>query len=257
MTTGTKARAVARATMLVLKANPQGVMSVQEGLRIEQEIKEIKAVLRENHDVVDLREEGAVRLRDLSAYLLRHRPVLLHFSGHGTEEGELVLEKYTSLEELRAAVHSPIGLAAGADYIEYAVIARILAEYRATLRCVVLNASSTERLAEAICAEIPCAIGMRGPVNDFLAIRFAEIFYRALTIGESVGLAFRKARNDILSHRNARAETFQLKSKTGVNPDNIFLIDVNRTKTVKIFYCYARKDVVYCHLLDILARFCQ
>src|SRR5216683_999218 len=80
----------ARATMLVLKANPQGAMSAQEGLRIEQEINQIKTVLRENRDVVDLREEGAVRMRDLSPHLQRHRPVLLHFSGHGTEEGELV-----------------------------------------------------------------------------------------------------------------------------------------------------------------------
>src|SRR5207245_7834569 len=152
-----------RAAMLVLSANPQGVLSVQEGLRIEQEINQIKTVLRENRDVVDLREEGAVRVRDLSPHLLRHQPVLLHFSGHGTEEGELVLEKYGPLDELRSGTHLSTGLV-GADYIEYAVIARILAEYRATLRCVVLNACSTERLAESICAEIPCAIGMRGPI---------------------------------------------------------------------------------------------
>jgi len=224
METRTKARAMARAIVLVLKANPQGATSAQEGLRIEQEINQIKSVLRENRDVVDLREEGAVRMRDLSPHLLRHRPVLLHFSGHGTEEGELVLEKYTSLEELRAGTHISSGLAAGADYIEYANIARILAVYRATLRCVVLNACSTERLAEAICAEIPCAIGMRGPINDFLAIRFAEIFYRSLTMGESVGLAFRKARSDVLSNPNARAETFQLKSGTGVRPDEIYIV---------------------------------
>src|SRR5437016_9128546 len=34
----------ARATVLLLKANPQGAMSAQEGLRIEQEINQIKSV---------------------------------------------------------------------------------------------------------------------------------------------------------------------------------------------------------------------
>ena len=222
--TKTGARAVAPVTMLVLKANPHGAMSVQEELRIEQEINQIKAVLRENRDVVDLREEGAVRLRDLTPHLQRHQPVLLHFSGHGTEDGELVLEKYASLEELRAGLHIPSGPVANADYIEYAAIARILSGHGATLRCVVFNACSTEPLAEAICAEVPCAIGMKGPINDFLAIRFAEIFYRSLMIGESVGLAFRKARNDILSNQSARTETFQLKSRTGVNPDEIYIV---------------------------------
>ena len=217
-------RVVTRATMLVLKANPPGALPKQVGLRIEQEINQIKAVLRENRDVVDLQEEGAVRRRDLSRHLQRHQPVLLHFSGHGTEEGELVLEKYVSLEELQAGTHISTGSAMDADYIEYADIARILSDYRATLRCVVLNACSTELLAEAICAKIPCAIGMRGPINDFLAVRFAEIFYRSLTMGESVGLAFRKARNDILSNPNARTETFQLKSRTGVNPDEIYIV---------------------------------
>ncbi len=196
--------------LLFLTSNPPHQYQAQEQLRIEQEMRGITSAISNNFD---LRKEGAVRMQDLSRHLLRHQPVLLHFSGHGTEEGELVLEKYGSLTGQ-----------ADVDYIEYAAIARILAEYRATLRCVVLNASHTEPLAEAICAEIPCAIGMRGPINDFLAIRFAEIFYRSLTMGESVGLAFRKARSDVLSNPNARAETFQLKSKVGVNPDNISFI---------------------------------
>ncbi|HVU71297.1 MAG TPA: CHAT domain-containing protein, partial [Ktedonobacteraceae bacterium] len=213
-----------QAVMLVLKANPPGAISVQEGLRIEQEINQIKDVLRENHEMIDLQERGAVRLQDFSRHLQRYQPALLHFSGHGTEEGELVLEKYASQAELRAQARIPLGRVANVDYIEYAAIARILVEYRATLRCVVFNACSTEPLAEAICTEIPCAIGMRGPINDAYAVRFAEIFYRSLSAGESVGLAFRKALSDVLSSPNARAETFQLKSRRGVKPDEVYIV---------------------------------
>jgi hypothetical protein len=212
-----------RATLLVLKANPPVEMSAMVGLRIEQEVNQIRGVLRENSGMVDLREAGAVRLPDLSRYLQRYLPVLLHFSGHGTPEEELVLEKYTSPEELQGGMY--LSAVEAAAYVAYVDIARILVAYSATLRCVVFNACSTESLAEAICLQIPCAIGMRGPINDFLAIRFAEIFYRSLAAGESVGLAFRKAHSDILSGPHAkRAEIFQLKSRSGVNPDEIFLV---------------------------------
>jgi hypothetical protein len=217
-----RAHPQALARVLVLKANPQGAVPEQVGLRIEQEINQIKAVLRENRDVVELHEVGALRIQDLSPNLQRQRPVLLHFSGHGTQRGQLVLEKYASLEALWAGTR--LATAASADAIDYAVIAGILAEQSATLRCVVLNACSTEPLAQAICAHIPCAIGMRGPINDFLAIRFAEILYRALTAGESVGQAFRMARSDILSHPKAQAETFQLKSHHGIEADEVYLI---------------------------------
>ncbi|HEY1349288.1 MAG TPA: CHAT domain-containing protein [Ktedonobacteraceae bacterium] len=211
-----------RARVLVLKANPQGAVPGQVGLRIEQEINQIKAVLRENRDVVELHEVGAVRMQDLELHLQRQRPALLHFSGHGTQGGKLVLERYASLEELWAGTRLPT--AANADAIAYAVIVGILARYSATLRCVVLNACATEPLAQALCAYIPCAIGMRGPLNDVLAIRFAEILYQALTAGESVGQAFRMARSDVLSHPKAQAETFQLKSCRGVEADEVYLV---------------------------------
>lgn len=208
------------ATLLVLKANPQEVEKRQVRLRIELEVNQIKTVLHEHRLWVDLREEGAVRLSDLSRHLQKHRPALLHFSGHGTAEEELVLEKYSSPQEVQVGMS--LASTTSAEYIPYADVARILVEYEASLRCVVFNACSTEALAEAICLRIPCAIGMRGPINDFLAIRFAEIFYRSVAMGESVGLAFRKARSDILSGPHARrAETFQLKCARGVNPDEI------------------------------------
>lgn len=200
---------VAPVSILFLKANPQGATQIQDGLRIDQEIKEVRSALRENHQDAGLRVEVAVHTEDISPYLLRHLPELLHFSGHATDDGALVLEK---------------GVAAEADFIEFPDIARLLAEYSETLHCVVLNACYSEPLAEAICQRIACAIGMRGPINDGLAIRFSEIFYGALSCGDSVGLAFRKARNDVLSNSNARAEMFQIKSRFGVNPDELFFV---------------------------------
>jgi hypothetical protein len=210
--------------MLVLKANPLHAMQAQELLRIEREIREIKSAISENRRFFDLREEGSVRIQDFSHFLLRHRPVLLHFSGHA-DSGELVFEKYAGGEELQAGTSHSIKSGSEPDLIPFSTVAGILAEYQETLRCVVLNACETEDLAESICEQIDCAIGMRGAINDGLAIRFSELFYRALAYGESVGKAFCKARNEIafLYHKR-QAEIFQIKSKPGVNPDALFFV---------------------------------
>jgi CHAT domain-containing protein len=210
--------------MLVLKANPPYDMQAQELLRIEREIREIKSAISENRRFFDLSEEGSVRRQDFSRHLLRHRPMLLHFSGHA-DSGDLIFEKYASSEELQAGTSHSARSGSEPDPVPFSTIAGILAEYQKTLRCVVLNACETEQLAEVICEQIDCAIGMRGAINDGLAIRFSELFYRALAYGESVGQAFRKARKEIaLLYHPGQAEHFQLKSKPGVNPDELFFV---------------------------------
>ena len=211
--------------VLFLKANPRHPAQVQEGLRIDQEMKEIKSAISENRRLFGWREEGAVRIEDFSRYLMSQQPRLLHFSGHATAEGELALEKYTSLDELHAGTRLSTGLSTESDLIPFQTIASILAKYQQTLRCVVLNACHSEPLAEAICEQIDCTIGMRGTINDGLAIRFSELFYRAIAHGYSVGWAFRNARDEIaLRYQAKHAQTFQIKSKPSVDPDTIIFV---------------------------------
>jgi hypothetical protein len=58
------------------------------------------------------------------------------------------------------------------------------------VRCVIVNACSTEKIAHALATVIPCVIGMRQPVGDRSAIRFSIGFYEALATGKSVETAF-------------------------------------------------------------------
>jgi hypothetical protein len=212
-------------SMLFLKANPRHSAQVRNGLRIEQEMKEIKAAIRENSRFFKWNEEGAVRFKDFSDYLMHYRPMLLHFSGHAYSTDYLLLEKYTSIEELRIRTHAPTTATAEPDLIPFADIVNRLSKHQKTLRCVVLNACHTEALAEALCKQIDCAIGMRGALNDGLAIRFSELFYRAIAYGYSVDWAFRNARDEITSRDQPDlAHTFQLKSRPGVDPDTIVFV---------------------------------
>ena len=58
------------------------------------------------------------------------------------------------------------------------------------VRCVIVNACQTERLARGLAAVVPYVIGMRQPVGDRSAIRFSIGFYQALAAGEAVETAF-------------------------------------------------------------------
>jgi hypothetical protein len=160
--------------ILFLGASPQGVPP----LRLDQEIRAIDLALHqaEFRDRFDLRQHHAVRSSDLQAVLLRHRPQIVHFSGHGMPDG-LYLED----EQGRRRK------------VEGSVLARILAVFKKQIRCVVLNACYSRDQAEAIAKDIDCVIGMSTALGDRTAARFAASFYQALACGSSVEEAFNLA----------------------------------------------------------------
>lgn len=144
-------------------------------LRLDEEFREIDAALRQGElrDRFELRQQPAVRAGDLQTALLRHRPQIVHFSGHG-ETGGLYLEDESG--QMRA--------------VQGNVIGRILAVFKKQIRCVVLNACYSREQAEAIARDIDCVIGMSTAIGDRASIRFSSAFYQALAFGSSVETAF-------------------------------------------------------------------
>lgn len=76
--------------ILVLAANPIDT----ERLRLDREIKLIKERLDEGEQGRRYRfeMEWAISATDLSKYLLKYKPSIVHFSGYGSPTGEIVLE---------------------------------------------------------------------------------------------------------------------------------------------------------------------
>lgn len=189
-------------TILFLAANPLDTDRLKLGL----EAREIGDALRRSRHGQGLHFEPqqAVRVEDLQALLLEHRPALLHFSGHGSPASEIVLED----EEGRAR---PVPRAALAD---------LFAHFEGELRCVVLSACYSAEQARAIAEHVDCVIGMPSAIPDELALAFADAFYRAIGYGETIGAAFRLACNrieleggagparDMLPEAGAAGETF-------------------------------------------------
>lgn len=165
--------------ILFLAANPRDT----DWLRLAEESRTIEACLnqtkfREKFAVV---QHWAARHTDLSEQLLRYQPRIVHFSGHGSASGEIILENVTGLSQ-------PVTTGALRQLF------RILKD---NIRCVVLNACFSDIQAKAIAEEIDCVIGMSVGISDQAAIRFAAGFYRALGYGRSVQTAFELGCNEI------------------------------------------------------------
>jgi hypothetical protein len=159
--------------ILFFGANPMGTPQH----RVDEEIREIQQTIKQGseRDYILVDTEWAVRPRDITQALIDFQPQFVHFAGHGGgDEGSFAAE----------------------DDIGYAHVISVdglVQAFKAVgrdVRCVIVNACRTERLAQAVAAVVPWVIGMRQPVGDRSAIRFSIGFYQALAAGKSVETAF-------------------------------------------------------------------
>ena len=79
----------AKIKILFFASNPKDVTP----LNLDEEIRSITTKIRasEHRDALDLISRWAVRPDDLLQELNIHKPIVVHFSGHGSSSGELVL----------------------------------------------------------------------------------------------------------------------------------------------------------------------
>ena len=159
--------------ILFLGANPSDTTR----LRLDEEVRGIDQALRlaQYRDRFDLIQQWAVRVGDLQGLLLRHQPHIVHFSGHGSEDGQILLED-------NAGQAHPVSPRA---------LSNTFAALNDNIRCIVLNACFSEIQAKALAENIDCVVGMSTEIGDEAAISFASAFYQALAYGRSVSTAFK------------------------------------------------------------------
>ncbi|MBD2450701.1 CHAT domain-containing protein [Nostoc sp. FACHB-152] len=165
--------------ILFLAADP----SDASRLRLGQELRDIRERLQLSalRDAFILETLTSVRPRDISQAFLDFKPNIVHFSGHGTEAGELCFEN--NLGEVQPV--TPQALAALFELVSHEV------------NCVVMNACYSELQAQAIAKHISFVVGMNKAIGDQAAITFAVGFYKALCAGESPERAFQFARVEL------------------------------------------------------------
>ena len=195
--------------VLFLVANPMGTAK----LALDEEIRAIDAKIRgaQHRDRLNLVSHWAVRLDDLSGLLMRQKPHIVHFSGHGAASGAIVL----------------VGSDGTPKPVPPEALAGLFGVLKDEVRVVVLNACYSEAQAKAIVKEIDCAIGMSAPIGDEHAIAFASEFYQALGYGKSVQDAYDLGAVRLIGEGVADAKRLvKLHKRKGANPSEIVLVEL-------------------------------
>jgi len=161
-------------TVLCLLAGPREASQLQ--LRHEYRTIE-EAARRGRRRVLDIRLSAATRRRDLLPALTEHKPDVLHFGGHGSPDGHLLLEGDDgSVAPVRAEA-----LGAALDAVGGVPVA-------------VLNACHLGRYLDVIRPYVGEVIGSPAKLDDDDALAFCRDYYAALALGESWEGAFKQAR---------------------------------------------------------------
>jgi hypothetical protein len=159
-------------TVLILSSMPRDMAP----LRVHEEAREIEDAIRRARDRDEFRVVTSLgtRARDVHGVLLRHRPAIVHFSGHGRGAQGVILED-------DAGDSLPVS---GAD------LARMLGHFRGAIECVLINSWRSEAQIDKIAEHIPFVIGMNQAPEDRAAISFATAFHEALANGETIPVAY-------------------------------------------------------------------
>ncbi len=191
--------------ILFLASNPTDISRI----RIDEELREVdeRISLGSHRDQFDLIPHLAVRPRDLRRGLLRHRPHILHFSGHGSTTAGIVLEDDDGKTKVVAS----------------ADIAELLGILKDNLRVVVLNSCYSALQASGITQTIDCVIGMNDKVGDRSAIIFSATFYESLAFGRSVEEAFRLGVSDLNTEGTNSGNIPTLLTRQGVDLAKVYL----------------------------------
>ena len=163
--------------ILILTANPRGDLR-----KLGREISDLKKLIErsEKRDQFEVEIEPAVRPQDLQDLFLHHKPNIVHFCGHGTEQG-LVFEDS----------------AGGEQVVQTRAIVNLFRLFAAGMDCALLNACYSEEQAKLIVEHIDYVIGMQQEILDDAAYFFAVGFYRGLGYGESIECSYELGCNAI------------------------------------------------------------
>ena len=197
--------------ILFLAANPLDVVTQ---LRIDEEFREITQSIRMSaHSYqVEIVPELAVRDKDLQTALLRHKPDIVHFSGHCDPTGEIMLEDETGNRKV----------------VNTEAISDLFRILKHNIRLVVLNACYAKEQAQALTETVDFAIGVSAAIEDKAARIFASRFYHLLALGCPLEEAFDLAINQLAIEGIVVTEAPELMKRDGANASEFRIVEPSR-----------------------------
>lgn len=179
-------------------------------LKLDEEARSIQEKIRlsEYRDTVRFETRWAVRAGDIMQAINETNPTIIHFSGHGCEDGALVLQNPDGTPKL----------------VSPQAISQAITTVSDTVKLVFFNACYSSAQASRIVENIDTAIGMNAPIGDEAARVFAARFYSSVGFGLSVEQAYKQAKAELLLEGIAEDTTPELFEREGVNANELCLV---------------------------------
>ncbi|QYX67064.1 CHAT domain-containing protein (plasmid) [Shewanella putrefaciens] len=193
-------------TVLFFAANPRD----QAQLSLDEEVRSIKEMISKSRhrDVVKFESCWAVRPGDILQHINEYQPTIVHFSGHGSEDDELVLmdnHGQTKLVSMKSIVQA-------------------MSVANDNLRLVFFNTCYSKNQASSVVEYIECAIGMNTSITDNAAQIFSAQFYSSIGFGLSVERSFKQAKAALMLEGISEEDTPSLFVKEGHEADEIIIV---------------------------------
>lgn len=197
-------------SVLFVAANPLD----QQQLRLDEEARSIQEMIRKakHRDSVEFHSHWAARPLDILQAVNEYDPSIVHFSGHGSEEAELVMQGSDGESKL----------------VTKEAIAAALATCSENIKLVFFNTCYSRAQAEAVVKYIPAAIGMNTSVSDDAACIFSSQFYSAIGFGYSVRKAFDQARAALMLEGVSEENIPELFCGEGLDANELVIVSPNK-----------------------------
>jgi hypothetical protein len=195
-----------RITVLFMAANPLD----QQQLRLDEEVRAINEMITKSkhRDAVKLESRWAMRPLDVLQAINELRPRVVHFSGHGSDQDEIVFQDNEGQTKL----------------VSKEAIVQTMAAASGDIKLVFFNTCYSRNQAEAVVKHVLAAIGMTISIGDIAARVFGAQFYSAIGFGLSVNLAFQQAKAALMLEGIKEEETPELFVADGIDPDQLILV---------------------------------
>lgn len=179
-------------------------------LALDEEARAIGEKIRssQHRDAIHLQTRWAVRPLDILQAINELSPTIVHFSGHGSDQDELVLQDDCGQPKL----------------ISKQAIVQTISVASASVRLVVFNTCFSFNQAQAAVKYVDAAIGMNTTIGDDAARVFSSQLYSGIGFGRSIVAAFNQAKAALMMEAPEEAETPRLYIKEGVLDDDLFLV---------------------------------
>ena len=196
----------------IIFTDEEGVLREQQRLSLDKEARDIEESIQKtpDRDSISFVTKWATRTEDLFQYINEVNPTIIHFTGHGTEDGKLVFHDKND----------------NPKFVGIDAIIQMINAITDDLRLVVFSNCFFSSIAIQVSEYVEATIGMNTSVREDVATLFAAQLYSSIGFGFSLDKAFKQAmaRLSIEGIEQKDADIPELFVKEGMDANEIYLV---------------------------------